>query len=359
MKRILCFFCVLCLTLPFAVSCSEETPAKRYDYDLDEYVTVPDPKAVKAVFSDPSVCSDEEIDEAIFQIMLSHASFAKKDGGAVEQYNKVKLSFSMEMDGEILEEYSKEDHEIIVGYDGSSAVESALGTALLGKTVGEEASAEYTYPLTAVELGSFAGKTVTVFGEVKEIYQHSIPECTDDFARQFEEEGITSVADLRAYLEGEILSGKQSAKEQAVLNAYLAGVEVKKYPEAEWKAYVDSYMKEIAAAAEQMEVSQEEYITVYLEMTPNEVKEAAENEAKNRVKNDLACVQGSRVMGTTLTEEEYKDGLENYFLNEGGDFASAEEFEAHYTKEILYESVLWDKTFQKMLETAIRLEPEK
>ncbi len=358
MKRIVYLFCVLCLLLPLFVACGEETPAKRYDYDLTEYVTIPDPRAVKAEFLDPTVCTAEEIDEAIFQIMLSYADFDKKDGGTVEKYNKVKIDFSVEMDGKTLEGYSKKDREVIVGYEGNGDMDAVLGEALIGKKAGDTASGEYTYPLAAAELGDMAGKTVTVIGEIKEIYGHSVAECTDDFAKQFAEEGIETVDDLRAYLEAEILSGKKAAKEYAVLNAYLAGVEVKKYPEAELRAYVDKYMQEMESAAEQLGMTAKEY-TEYLGMTEAEMNKAAESDAKNRVKNDLACIQGSRVMGTTLSEEEYKEGLEDYYDREGGDFNSAEEFEAHYTKEILYESVLWDKTFLAMVETAIRLEPEE
>lgn len=359
MKRSLYLFCVFCLMIPLLIACGEEKSGKRYDYDLDEYVTIPDPAAVKAVFADPSVCTEEEIDDAVFQIMLSHAAFTLKDGGTAEKYNKVEISFSLEMDGETLEEYSRDSYEMIIGYDGNNDVDAALAEALIGKAVGEKASADYTYPLTALELGSFAGKTVTAVGKIQKIYQHSVSPCTDDFAKQFAEDGIQSVEDLREYLRAEILTGKESAKEYAILNAYLEAVEVKKYPEAELQAYVDKYMNELAAAAEQMQMTQDEYITVCLKMTAEEVEEAAENDAKTRVRNDLACIQGSRKMGTTLTEEEYKDGLEDYYLNEEASFDSAEEFEEYYTREILYESILWDKTFQKMVETAICVEAEE
>ena len=58
-----------------------------------------------------------------------------------------------------------------------------------------------------------------------------------------------------------------------------------------------------------------------------------------------------------LDEEEYQDGLTGYFeANGAGEFESEEEFEAYYTREILYESILWDKTFQVMVENATPIE---
>ncbi len=360
MRRFFSILCVLCLLTSLFSACEKEknVSSKRYDYDLDEYVTVPDPKAVKAVFADPTVCTDAEIDEAIFQIMLSNAAFTEKENGKVEKYNKVQISFSMEIDGKELTEFSQDNKEMIIGYEGNSDTDAALAKALVGKAVGEKAEAEYTYPASAVELGVYAGKTAKLFGEVKKIYQQSVSECTDDFVKKIGDENLNTVEDLRMSLETQIIEGKESAKSYAVLNAYLDGVEVKKYPEAELQAYVNNYMASIDAAAEQMEMTREEYITVCLESTLEETKKTAESDAKMRVKNDLACIQGSRLMGTTLTDEEYKDGLESYFSTQGEGFQTAEAFEEYYTKEIIFESILWDKTFQVMMENAIRVEAE-
>ena len=187
MKRIFTVFCTFCLLLPCLVSCGgakEEVLEKRYDYDLSEYVTIPDPRAIQAEYEDPTVCTPEEIDDAIFQIMLSNAAFTEKEGGTVENFNKVEVSFTVELDGKVQDSYSQENRTIIVGYEGNGDLDFVLGEALLGKAIGETASADYTYPPSALELGSFAGKTVTVKGVVSKIYSHSISEFTEEFVQQ-------------------------------------------------------------------------------------------------------------------------------------------------------------------------------
>ena len=359
MKRIFCVLCVLCLILPCLFACAEEgtETKKRYDYDLSEYVTIPDPRAIQAEYDDPSVCTPEEIDEAIFQIMLSNAGFTGKEGGVVEKYNKVELSFVVELDGEVQDAYSQENHSIIVGYEGNGDLDYVLGEALIGKAVGETASADYTYPPSALELGSFAGKTVTVKGTISKIYSHSIPEFTELFVQQMNMEGIETIEDFRVYLDMEILASKRSAMEAAVLDAYLAGVTVKKYPEAELQDYKNRYIENVKSIANQFGMTVDEYMKLYMGSTEGELESLALSDAQTRVKNDLACIQGSRVMGTTLTEEEYQEGLTGYFETNGaGEFESEEEFEAYYTREILYESILWDKTFQVMVENATPIE---
>ena len=161
---------------------TEET--LRYSYNLSEYMNGAEPLGIEAKFDDPSVCTPEEIDEAIFQIMLSNAGFTEKEGGTVEKYNKVEVSFTVELDGKVQDSYSQENRTIIVGYEGNGDLDFVLGEALLGKAIGETASADYTYPPSALELGSFAGKTVTVKGVVSKIYSHSISEFTEEFVQQ-------------------------------------------------------------------------------------------------------------------------------------------------------------------------------
>lgn len=359
MKRAFWLFCAVLLLLPtLGCSDSEET-AKRYDYDLDEYVTIPDLMGIKAVCTDPAADVEKEVDEALFQVMLSHATFEKKDGGAVEKYNKVKYEFSMTADGKLQDKYSDDDREIIVGYEGNDASDYALGMALVGKKAGETANCEYTFPADDTDAGEFAGKTVTLTGKVLKIYQHSIPECTDEFIEKMENDGFKTVEDFRAYISNEILEARLRAKEVAVLEAYLAGVVVKKYPERELEEYEERYLAELDDMAAQLEMTRDEYAALYLGLKKGTVEEEARKDAENRVKNDLACIQGNRKMGTTLTEEEYQDGLVDYYAQHGTGFDTAEDFEAFYTKEIIYESVLWDKTFRIIVENAVCVESEQ
>jgi len=132
------FFAILLIAFVFLSACKKEEPALTlpplqtetetvekmswYDFDLSEYMTMGDPMGVQAKFDDPEVCEEKEIDEALFQVMLAGASFEEKTGKA-ERYDKVKISFTMELEGVLQEKYSREEYEIVIGLDAQEDLE--------------------------------------------------------------------------------------------------------------------------------------------------------------------------------------------------------------------------------------------
>lgn len=75
--------------------------------------------------------------------------------------------------------------------------------------------------------------------------------------------------------------------------------------------------------------------------------------AEEKVKNDMIFTQLVRLQGITLSEEEYSEGAWRYFEKEEGDFSSFEEFEAYYTKETLWQNLIWDKALLNVAERAV------
>ena len=55
----------------------------RYDYNLAEYVEIGDVRKIEAPYADPTVCTEEEIDYAVHQVMLTYAEYTPKEDGSV------------------------------------------------------------------------------------------------------------------------------------------------------------------------------------------------------------------------------------------------------------------------------------
>ncbi|MBR3837081.1 MAG: hypothetical protein IKJ74_02955 [Clostridia bacterium] len=364
MKRVLALLISLLFVAGASVSCGKsDASTERYDYDLSRYIQVGELSELAAAYPDPSVCTTEEVDEAQLQVLLSYASFEEKAQGVVERYNKVEILYQMFRGDEEMKDYTEEAYQIIVGSDGFGDMDKLMGETLIGARVGEEREAEYTFPKEDASIGGWAGLTVTLKGKVKAIYQHYLPECNEDFVSGLEGEGGTfaSVASFRLALEESILSQKAAARDQAVFLAYMDSVEVKKYPKEELNAYVERGWNEATAAAEQLGVPLEQYLAQYLATTEDAYEKLIQEKAKEQTKNDMACIQLSRLMGTELSEAEYKEGLERLFEAEGGvdesGYGSVEEFEAAYTPKEIRESLLWEKSFQQLVQQVKRLEP--
>lgn len=338
------------LTLPPRETVTEEV-GKRYDYDLNEYMNMGEPLGVKAEFDDPTVCTEKEIDDAVFQIRLASAKFEEKSGKA-ERYDKVKVSYTVELDGEALADHGKTDREIVIGLEAQDELEYRLGETLIGIRAGESRTAVYTYPETA-SYGELAGKTVDLVAKVSCVYDSQIPEENEAFVRGLEGFSFQTVAEFRESVKKDILEEKESRKVQAVWAAFYDTVEILKYPEKELNAYLNSYRAYYEDLAENMGLSVEKFLEEYLETDEANFMAEAEEYARELVKNDMILTQLARELETTLSDEEYEKGLKEYFENESGSFTSIEEYVEYYTEENIRQNLIWDKALRTVIEHAV------
>ncbi len=365
LKRILAgAFCVLFVFLSGSASRHQKIKTKPekedqkeeipYDYDLSEYLLLGDIFSIQAAFEDPSVCTDKEVDAAVFQILLRHATFEEKSGAA-ERYNKVRIDFSIMWNGKTMEDYSKSDYELVIGMETDNPMETLLGETLMGARVGETRSVEYRYPDAVIE-EELTGKTVKLFATVKAVYQQTIPELIDTFVQTLEGHELNTVQELRESVRGDILEEKEYARIEAVWLALLKDAKVLSYPEKELSDYMAvyrSYYEEMAAG---FEVSFPDFISIYMELSEEEFSLQARAFAEEKVKNDMIFTQLVRLQEIELNDEEYQEGAYRYFEKEEKEFSSFEEFEKYYTKERLFQNLIWDKALLTVAQNAHRLE---
>lgn len=354
MKKILGTVSLLLLVSLLLCACAE-TDVVRYDYPLEEYVELAQVETIRAPFANPSLCTEEEIDYSIHQIMLTYAEYAVKEGDSVvvEQYDKAVVDYKIFQDSTELEEYSQPEYGIVIGYDGNGDIDDALSKELLGKKVGDTCKITYTFPSNDISLGSWAGVTVECSGTIKGIYSSMVPECTDEFVQQVGEQGFPDVQSFRDQIRIDIMDQKMEAKRQLVLNAFVEGVTVKKYPDAEVKTYMNRYLSEMKDMADELGMEYADYLSEYMQVTEDEVNKMALEDSRNRVKNDMACIHATRLLKITLTEEEYREGLERYYLQSQEEFDSIEAFEENYTRPFMEDCIRWDKAFEQMVENAV------
>ena len=300
------------------------------------------------------------------QVLLSYATFEEKEGddAVVEPFNRVKFDYRMYLDGTELEEYHEEDYIVVVSSDGYGDLDYAIGQALIGAKKRDEVVTDYLVPENDPEIGAWAGKTVQLKAKVKKIEQHYLAELNDEFVSSLEGEGgsFSNVEEFRAAVRDDILYKKETAMVNAVFETFMNSVEVLQYPEREVQYYVDLEWKSIQAICAQLTMPEEQYLSMYLGMDYTLWEAQTRLSAKERVKSDMACIQLSRLLGTTLTEQEYIDGRQRFYEDvggpEGSDFATVEEFEAYYTEREIRESILWEKSFGVLVEEAVITEPK-
>ncbi len=332
-----------------------EEKEEMYDYDLSGYITLGDITAVEATFEDPITATEQEVDAAIFQILLSFSDFTEKTEPA-ERYNRVTVDFSVEQNGVVLSDESRTDYEIVIGLKTENPLETVLGEELIGTVAGDEVSVEYTYPTELVKT-PLSGQQVLLKAVVKKVGKPIIPELIDAWVQETFGGEFDSVQAFRESVREDILDAKEMEKAQAVWLALLDGVRVRSFPEKEIGEYVKIYQENYKALAKKFDVTFEDLVTVYLEETIEEFWEEARLFAEEKVKNDMIFTQLVRLQNIRLSEEEYEEGIQEYFENEEAEFSSLEEFISYYGEEKLYQSILWDKALKQVVSNAVPVNP--
>ncbi len=335
---------------------TQEAAEERYQYDLSAYVTLPSPMGVVAYFDATDVCTDEEVEEAILQLLLKVATFKEKVG-LVKQYDRVTLEYQVLLDGKELTEQSQDKLEIVVGQKTENGAYDAMGNALLGTVNGGTCWVEYTYP-DSLYYESLAGKTVVLKGKVLSLAEAVLPEFNEEFIHQMKGYETYTEEEFREKLRQDLLEEKESQKRLAVWDAFCQGVKVLQYPETELASYRKDYIAYYDAMAQNMEMTLETFCADYMEMTLEALNADAETYAKEMVENDMIFTQLVRSLSLTLTDEEYQLGAERYFEKEEGDFSSVTEFIDYYGEEQIRENLLRDKALSVLVDNAVAAKGE-
>ncbi len=326
-----------------------------YDFDLTEYITMGDIFSVQAEFDDPGVCTEKEVDAAVFQILLRSADFEEKDPRQkAERYNRVTVDLAVLQNGEAIPEYGQADYRVVIGLSTEDGLDTVLGEALMGSAVGECRTADYTFPS---EIGGdgLSGQSVVLSATVKKIERQLIPELIDATVAQITGDTFSTVQEFRASVRQDILAEKELAKAQAVWLAVKNAASVRRFPERELEDSIAMFKQNYIDLAARYELSLEQLVTVYMESTMETFEAEAREYAEEKVKNDMIMIQLVRLQNMTLTEEEYLAGAQEYFEKEENQFASFEEFVEYYTEENLRQSILWDKALKAVVDRAVRI----
>ena len=336
-------------------SVEQEVVSAPYEFDLSEYITMGDISAVQAEFDDPDVCTEKEVDAAVFQILLRNAEFEEKaPRQKAERYNRVTMDLSVLQNGAALPEYSHTDYQVVIGLSTEDGMDTVLGEALMGSSVGENRTADYVFP---AELGGddLSGQSVVLSATVKKIERQLIPELIDATVAQISGDTFATVQEFRDSVRQDILAEKELAKAQAVWLAVKNSASVRRFPERELQDSIAMYKQNYSDLAAFYDLSLEQLVAVYMEMTMEEFEADAREYAEEKVKNDMIMIQLVRLQNMTLTEEEYLAGAEEYFAQEESEFGSFEEFVEYYGEENLRQSILWDKALKAVVDRAVRI----
>ena len=179
------------------------------------------------------------------------------------------------------------------------------------------------------------------------------PELNDAYVQSVSD--AKTVAEYRELKMQELLekAGNNliSQKMDAVWAIVLDSAEVLKYPEAEFNEYVREFKSYYNDEAVKAGLSLADFLSNSYGMTVEGFEEGAKQYAEDYVKNDLVFRAIVRDAGITITDEEYKQGVADFYDSYGRQyFDTQKEFEDACGRDYIESNLLWYELLEYLVD---------
>lgn len=328
------------------------TEKPTYDYDLSEYITLPDHSAIE-VSCRLIHPAESDIDALIEEEMYAAGTASDVTFRAAQEGDRITYDSvgTRKSDNVVFEQGSARTAII-----GGLSYLPGFTENFIGSNAGDIVTFDYTYPVDYYE-ESLAGAEVTYKMTVTKVEDLTPVEFTDSYVQFLKIEGVTTTEQYRDYLFKQNEEVAELENEQTVRDAIYAaiaeGSTLVKMPEAEYDYYYEICEKTNRTYARTAGISVEDYV-IQNYGSQEAYEEYAKSYSESHVIEDLIMWSLVREYGITVDEEEYREQLQYGYENYGPSYGAAdiEQFEELVGQD-LSEGMLLRDALDAVAETAI------
>jgi len=161
----------------------------------------------------PNEVSEEEINFEIDRELDKNAEMVLKEEGALEDGNTAVFDFSGSVDGVKFEGGTAENYELVIG---SGQFIPGFEAQMVGMKPEEEKDVVVTFPEDYQEK-SLAGKEAVFVVKLHEIKVRQVPTLSEDFVKDLNLDGVSTVEEYQAHVKANLLAQKESQNKNHVL----------------------------------------------------------------------------------------------------------------------------------------------
>lgn len=297
---------VIIVSSAFLAGCGKK--AEAYDYNLDEYITLPDYQNLNI--------DKESVD---YKMGVAYKNYSNLTGledavteteltkGTVEILDIANIDYIGRKNGVEFDGGSAEDYELQIG---SSSFIEGFESGLIGVKIGDTVDLNLTFPKN---YGSeeLAGADVVFTVTVNSVTRPVIPEITADIANEL---GYSSADEYKTALENNYLN-------DYVWSNIVNSTEVIKYPEKEVASYIELSMNQLNNQAEATGTTVEQMLASY-GMTEADYREQLEPYANSYVAQCMIAFSISRKENLVIEDADVDEYMQTNYA--GQSFTDAE-----------------------------------
>lgn len=288
--------------------------SKMYDYDLSEYVKVGDYKGLE--YNKISVsASADEVQDKIKSNLQAKATMKTVKTGTVKDGDTIDISYEGKVDGKTFDGGSADNQSITIG---QTQFIDGFTDGLIGKDVGSTVTLNLKFPDPYSGNEKLSGKDVTFKVTINSKQTKEVPEYNVNFVKKNSD--YDNLKDYEGSVKKGLLEEKKAKAEtetkQKLWEKIVDNSKVKKYPEKELDATIENLTKSFKQTAENYGYKWEDYLDA-VGYTEKEFNKTVKKYAKEKVLNDMVCYYIADKEGVEVTDDEYKDYMDNLMKSSG------------------------------------------
>lgn len=337
-----------------APTLSPEQETELMSTDLSSYITLGQYKGIEITGYDATV-TDADVEAKIASTLLGKATVSEEAAAAdyvAKNGDKLNIDYTGYLGDEAFENGAATDTDIQIGNNNFI---DGFGDGLIGHKTGEEFDMPVTFP-TDYSNADLAGKDVIFKIKINAIYEATVPELTDAYAKELNED-VANVGEykaaIRKSLEEEAASTKVTNDENAIWSTALANATVSEYPQDQVDYYQNMITSQFETLAQNYSMELSDYVSV-LGVSMDEFNKKMEENAKSYVKELMFMQSIEKAENLTVSDEEYQAGLKTYLESVSlADEAALIEALGQTAPIQLKQSLLYEKVMDFLVENAV------
>lgn len=292
---------------------------KLSDVELEvKFVIVTAPEVQLGKYTDLSIGKEdvtvdaEEVTKAVEDLVKQNATLVLKETAA-ELGDTVVIDFEGRVNGEVFDGGTAQNYELELG---SHTFIPGFEEQLVGKSAGDEVDVNVTFPHEYHE--SLKDKDAVFHCVVHEVKTKSVPELNDEFVKELNIEGVTTVEQLRERKQEEIKNEKTRKARSAYFAKLLDKIaETSKIaiPTEIIDNQVENGKKDIVNRMAQSGLTLEQYLQIVgqtEEQFVAKIREDAERDARNYFIMDAIAAKEEMQVSDEEVEFEYAKIADQY-----------------------------------------------
>lgn len=321
---------------------------KKEDYVVTDYITLGNYKGIEYTIQKLEV-TDKDVEDAINEELEANSEEKEVTGRTViENGDIVNIDYEGLKDGVAFEGGTATGQDLVIG---SGSFIPGFEEGLIGATLGQKIDLDITFPEVYNQSPELAGQPVVFKVTVNSIKEVVVPELTEEYVKD-----VLGFDSIKAYKD-DVRKELQDANEATMDNERVENIfqqiveasEVSSYP----KTLIDFYKAELKNYYIQYASYFGMDYAAFLEasgVTEEEFDADAVSYAESMAKQELVLNAIKEAEGLTITDEEYKTGLDKIASDYG--YNTTEEFLAIAEEDQIRESLLWQKVLDLVVAEA-------